>query len=99
MILREISAYFRRSLEIHKLLQTRLKISDFSTNIGMMLYDPGKQDSTMSKLVEKTENKKEFATAYEFQVMFLNQLKFHVKLLCSFPSNFDPDGRRLKLFT
>ena len=55
MILREISADFRTSLEIHKLLQTLCKISDFSTNIGMVLCDPGKQDSTMSMLVEKTE--------------------------------------------
>ena len=65
MILREISADFRRSLEIHKLLQTRLKISDFSTNIGMVLYDPGKQDSTMSMLLRKLKFNKEFATAYE----------------------------------
>ena len=39
VILLEISADFRTSLKIHKLLQTLCSISDFTTNVKMVLSD------------------------------------------------------------
>ena len=42
LILCEISAEFKTSLEIHKLLPTLCKISDFSNNIDMVRSDSDK---------------------------------------------------------